>query len=82
MTKTSDERLWKGNEQSGSITCGEFLDWLRKYCLLKDSVPGRAYSVFHIILTTLLIISLNNINGLIFAMDMKYFLCEKGTELL
>jgi hypothetical protein len=71
MTKRSNERLWKGNEPSGSIICGEFLDWVRRYYLLKDSVPGRAYGVFHIILTTLSIISLNNINGLIFAMDMK-----------
>ena len=40
MTKISDEGLWKGNEPSGSITCGEFLDWLRKYYLPYDSVPN------------------------------------------
>jgi hypothetical protein len=77
MTKISDESLWKGNGPSKSITCGKFLDWLKKYYLLKDSVPVRAYSVFPIILTTLSIISLININGLIFAMAMKYFLSEK-----
>jgi len=77
MTKKIDERLWKGNETSGSIRCGKFPYCLRKYYLQKDRVPRSANSVFHVILTTLWIIFLHNINGLIFAMDMKYFLCEK-----
>jgi hypothetical protein len=41
IKKISGERLWRGNEPLGSITCVEFLDWLRKYYLLRDTVPGR-----------------------------------------
>jgi hypothetical protein len=32
-----------GNETSGYIKCGEFLDWLRTCLLLKDSDPWIKY---------------------------------------
>ena len=32
-----------GNELSGSLKCGEFLEWMRTGQLLKDSAPWSKY---------------------------------------
>jgi hypothetical protein len=35
-----------GNETSGSIRCGEFIDWLSDCQLMKDSAPCRYLLTF------------------------------------